>query len=122
MLMGTTNKAKTKDGEIEELKSQLSALTSASNSWSSLVDFFETNEIIKPYYQEVIEECRKDNYFGMSTVMIMTIEKLLEKVTDLEENIELRDNVIKLELPPVKSVTVVGKIVKVIDNQNKNIE
>lgn len=69
---------------LQEIKDEMDSLRSSANGWKRLVEFFETNEQLKPYYEEIKEECRRDNYFGIATMMVMTIEKLLEEIEDLK--------------------------------------
>jgi len=56
------------------------------NGYIRITDFFNTDKQVKTYFDEIKEQCRKDNYFGEATMIIMTIEKLLEKIDDLEDD------------------------------------
>lgn len=55
------------------------------NNWRKIEDFFNTNEDIQIYYERVKE---KYTYNNDATHMIITIEKLLERIQDLEDDLE----------------------------------
>lgn len=79
----------------DELKKEINILTSKANSWDRIEKFFKENKDIAPYYTETVEECRRDNYFGCATMMVITMEKLLEKISDLEDDIEYLEKELK---------------------------
>lgn len=74
------------NSEIEkELNKKISILTSKANSWDRIEEFFDKDKRIKPYYEEAVEECRRDNCYGVATMMIVALEKMLDRLEDLEE-------------------------------------
>lgn len=92
MEVGKIKTETVKDKEISELKDKVKqlegtvhTLRSSSNGWKKISEFFETNKSIKKYHEEIVEECRRDNYFGVATMMIMTIEKLLNEIEQLKD-------------------------------------
>ena len=50
--------------------------------------FFKNNKDVQKYYQEAVEECRRDNCFGVATMMVIAMEKMLERIEDLEDDIK----------------------------------
>lgn len=76
---------------LQEIKEEMSSLRSGYNGWKRIVDFFETNKQIKPYYEETIEECRRNQCFGMATIMVLTMEKLLDEIEDLKDEIDFNN-------------------------------
>lgn len=66
---------------------KISMLESKSNSFEQLENFFNSNKQIQQYFDEIKNECIKNNYYGKATMMILTIEQLLEKIEDLEDEI-----------------------------------
>lgn len=107
---------------LQKIKDEMDSLRSGYNGWNRLVEFFESNKQIQPYYEEIVEECRRDNYFGMATMMVMTIEKLLEEIEDLKDEIDLITGNYEIEKQPVKTVHVTSKITEVKYNPKKEIE
>ena len=79
--------------EKKELEDKIRSLTSKSNSWERMVEFFESNKSIKEYYDDVSEECRRNQSFGYATIMILTIEKLLEKIDDLKDDVKYLEGI-----------------------------
>ncbi|MFR2889116.1 MAG: hypothetical protein ACLTDM_13085 [Clostridium butyricum] len=57
------------------------------NNWRKIEDFFNTNEDIQIYYERVKEKYTYNNCDD-ATHMIITIEKLLERIQDLEDDLE----------------------------------
>ena len=49
-------------------------------SFDRLVKFFEENVAIKPYFNAISTECKKNECYSLSTIMILTIEKLLDEI------------------------------------------
>jgi hypothetical protein len=107
---------------LQEIKDEMNSLKSGHNSWKQLVKFFESNEQIKPYYEEIVEECRRDNYFGMATMMIMTIEKLLEEIDDLKDEYDFVTDKKILKFSQGETINLTGKIVEINDDTKKEIE
>lgn len=77
---------------MEKTKEEISKLESKANSFKQIEHFFNTNKSIQKYYKETIDECIRDNCYGVSTMMVLTIEKLLERIEDLEDNNDLLEN------------------------------
>ena len=67
------------------LNDELSSLRSRANSYDSVKNFFNTNARVEPYWNEVREQCIRDNCQSVPTMMILTIEKLLDEIDNLEE-------------------------------------
>lgn len=74
----------TKDDEIKNPK-ELNLRISESNAWRRMVEFFSTNEAIRPLFEEVNNELIKDQCFSMPIICITTIERLLEQIEILSE-------------------------------------
>lgn len=66
---------------------ELSKLRSSAGSWNMIEQFFDNNKDIQKYYQEAREECRRDNCFGVATMMVIAMEKMLERIEDLEDDV-----------------------------------
>lgn len=79
----------------DELKKEIDKLRGKANSWDRIEKFFKENKDIAPYYNEAVEECRRDNCFGCATMMIIAMEKVLEKVSDLEDDVEYLEKELK---------------------------
>lgn len=77
---------------MEKTIKEISKLESNSNSFKQVENFFNTNKNIKKYYEETKDECIKDNCYGVATMMVLTIEKLLERIEDLEDNVVLLED------------------------------
>lgn len=65
-----------------------SIIVANSNSYKQIKHFFDSNKQIQKYYTEIKEQCIKDNCYGVATMMVVTIEKLLETIEDLEDEIK----------------------------------
>lgn len=52
------------------------------NAWTMMEKFFETDPRIQPIYQEVKQQCLRDQIYGVSTVYIATIQELLDRQCD----------------------------------------
>lgn len=61
---------------LEESKS----LVPQSNSYIQLEKFFYKNKRIKPFFEEAQNECIETGNVGMATIMITTIENLLDEL------------------------------------------
>lgn len=57
--------------------------------WERIEYFFNTSEDIQPYYERVIE---KNKNINEASQMVMTIEKLLERISDLEQDLEFLES------------------------------
>lgn len=57
----------------------ISILTSKANSWDNIEEFFKNNEDIKSIYEEARDELYKENCQSASSIIILTIEKLIDK-------------------------------------------
>lgn len=55
------------------------------NSWDRMARFFENSEEIQEYYQDAIKECRECNCHSEVIMMIVAIEKALEKIEELKD-------------------------------------
>lgn len=79
-----------KDNRISEMVGrwndfQLANNPSSVNAWISIEKFFDTNEEIKQYYDEVSRELTNDGCYSKVIIMTTTIEKLLEKVMEYDD-------------------------------------
>ena len=52
------------------------------SSFDRLTEFFKENSIIKPYFDVITEECKKNKCYSLATRMILTIEKLLDEINN----------------------------------------
>lgn len=75
-----------------ENNKEISVLQSNSNSFKQIEHFFNSNKQIQKYYTDIKEQCIKDNCYGVSTMMVVTIEKLLDTIEDLEDEIKFLEN------------------------------
>lgn len=107
---------------LDDIKKEMDSLRSGYNGWNRLVEFFETNKQIQPYYEEIIEECRRDQCFSYPTIMILTIEKLLEEIEDLKDEYDFVTDEKILKFPKGETINLTGKIVEVKDHTKKEIE
>ena len=107
---------------LDDIKKEMDSLRSGYNSWNRLVGFFKTNKQIQPYYEEIHEQCRRDNYFGMATMMIMTIEKLLEEIDGLKDEIDFVTGEKIITFPKGETINLTGKIVEVKNHTKKEID
>lgn len=72
--------------ELEkEINKKVSILTSKANGFDRLEEFFDNDKRINTYYKEAVEECRRDNCYGVATMMIVALEKMLDRLEDLDE-------------------------------------
>lgn len=58
------------------------------NSYNNIVNFFNTNSDIEPFYKKTKQECFDSNCYSSSTMIILTIEKLFEEISNLKDDIE----------------------------------
>lgn len=106
---------------LDDIKEGMDSLRSGYNGWNRLVKFFETNKQIQPYYEEIIEECRRDQCFSHPTIMILTIEKLLEEIEDLRDEYDFVTDEKILKFPKGETINFTGKIIEVKDHPKKQL-
>ena len=107
---------------LDDIKKEMNSLRSGYNGWNRLVEFFKTNKQVQHYYEEIAEECRRDLCFSQPTIMILTIEKLLEEIEDLQEEYDFITDEKILKFPKGETINLTAKIVEVKDHPKKNIE
>lgn len=74
------------NSELEkEINQKVSKLVSKANSFDRLEEFFEKDKRINPYYKQAVEECIRDNCYGVATMMIVALEKMLDRLEDLDD-------------------------------------
>ena len=66
---------------------EFSRMVGKSNGWDQLYTFFHEDKRIKPTFEEVVEECHRDNCQSAVTMMILTIERLLDENENLKEEL-----------------------------------
>lgn len=74
------------NSELEkEINQKVSKLVSKANSFDRLEEFFEKDKRINPYYKQAVEECIRDNCYGVATMMIVALEEMLDRLEDLDD-------------------------------------
>jgi len=61
------------------------SLEGRSNAYNQIEKWFNENPEIKKYYEETQKECFNEQCFGTATIIIITIEKLLNKIKNYED-------------------------------------
>lgn len=75
--------------ESDELIKTIHSLISANNSWESVAEFFNTNKIGKQYFEDAREEVLESGNQGYSTMIIIALRNMCERIEDAiadEEN------------------------------------
>lgn len=78
--------------ESDKLHETISELISKSNSWDRLINFFVNNKEIEPYYKMAQQKACNCQYFGTDIICILTIEKLLDEIQNLKDELQSYDN------------------------------
>lgn len=72
---------------LDDIKKEMDSLRDGYESWSIVEGFFKNNERLKNYYADINDPCVLNNYLGRAIMVTRTIEKLLEEIDDLKDEI-----------------------------------
>lgn len=77
---------------IRDRDKQIAELKSYKGGWDSIKNYFDSDPMVSPLFKETCDDLIKDQCFGIANHMIVTVEKLAERVDNDKDEIEELEN------------------------------
>ena len=85
------NRTNITEKEFNDIKDKLNSLISANNTLERIVDEFNTNPIIKRYFEKAEEEVLESGNQSLSSMMCIALREMACDIEDYERREEITD-------------------------------